>query len=223
MKERPILFQGAMVRALLEGRKTQTRRIIKPQPLSKTVGWGCVAGQGFGFIFGDSGRVFNSPYGIPGDRLWVRETWKPDDTHELGTCVRFKSDDAHWKPKYWNADQGQWCEEQAMHASRWRPSIHMPRWASRITLEIVSVRVERLLQISEEDAIAEGAMRNDAPGEEWDGTYLTQRYIDGIEGAQNDEPYGSARDWYREVWEGINGPGSWKLNPWVWVVEFKGV
>jgi hypothetical protein len=223
-------MQGAMVRALLEGRKTQTRRMMKTQPSEmhpiperdsllmdgrvEDLGEAYPVHVIFDYTMGCV-EAFPCPYGRPGDRLWGRETWS-----HTGIAV-WTIDDArrasgNGKVIY-RASDAEPCP------GCWWPSIHMPREFSRITLEIVSVRVERLWQISEADAIAEGAVRNDAPGEEWDGTYLTQRYLDGIEGAQNGEPHGSARDWYREVWEGINGKGSWALDPWVWVVEFKRV
>lgn len=145
MKTRPILFSGPMVRAILEGRKTQTRRVVKPQPAH------CAdLPMGKDLTFASA-----CPYGQPGDRLWVRETWavgtlfdyvrpsllpKPDCESKLAV------DYAANPRRIWHSeDQG-----------RWRPSIHMPRWASRITLEITSVRVERLQDISHKDAIAEG-------------------------------------------------------------------
>ena len=114
-KERPIIFSGPMIRAILEGRKTQTRRIVKPNCLSKL-----------------------SPYGRTGDRLWVRETWGHNPE---GPGYVYRSDGDF---------------DMKFHGDRWRPSIHMPRWASRITLEVTGVRVERLQDINEEDALAEG-------------------------------------------------------------------
>jgi hypothetical protein len=164
-KERPILFSAPMVRAILEGRKTQTRRIVKPEHVAA--------------YHDDVPILFKRfPYGKPGDRLWVRETWGMfEETHK---CI----------PHY-----------RATHATdvvpRWRPSIHMPRWASRITLEVESVRVERLKECSDADALAEGCSSADMQS----GDRL--------------------QDVYRRLWESINGPGSWEANPWVWVVEFK--
>jgi hypothetical protein len=188
MKDRPILFNGPMVRALLDGRKTQTRRAMKLQPI-KDVSW---AG---GHYIPGSKRTEGSrisveapyvglacPYGQPGDRLWVRETWMYGQ-----------------EPKaIYRADTPVTPDGQA-----WRPSIHMPRAVSRITLEIVSVRVERLQDISEADAEAEGV------------GFL--RHVPDV-----DETL-TAKQLYDALWESINGNGSWNENPWVWVVEFKKV
>jgi len=179
MKERPILFSTPMVQALLAGRKTQTRRICKGQrELSRE--------QDF--------QIDTCPYGQPGDRLWVRESWyqrgrwkkiiPPEGVFEGDT--EWDGDFAADYPTHGEIKEG-W---------RKRPSIHMPRWASRITLEITAVRVERLQSISTDDAIAEG-----------------------IDHKSMNDP----RIEYRWLWESINGPGSWDKNPWVWVVEFKRV
>lgn len=177
MKERPILFSGPMVRAILDGRKTQTRRIVKPQPTNDYVTFMPLSSELVG-VTKHGGPIDNRgwlhcPYGKTGDRLWVRETWCPDVEPYT---FRYK------------ADGGEPLE-------RWRPSIHMPRWASRITLEVVSVRVERLQDISEEDALAEGIT-------------LVERGTSPV-------------DQFNKLWESINGPGSWEANPWVWVVSFK--
>lgn len=208
-KEKPILFSGAMVRSLLEGRKTQTRRIIKPQYACKTVSWGCISGQGFGFIFTGHDTVVKCPYGKIGDRLWVRETWATDLHNEQDSpeTIRRKCIEAGYtevSPKHpagplWYQADGTFRQWGDFHdvQGRWRPSIHMPRWASRLTLEITEVRVERLNNISEEDAIAEGAQCAGVPAS-----------LSNV-GA------------YAKLWESINGAGSWAENPWVWVVEFK--
>jgi hypothetical protein len=190
-KERPILFSGPMVRAILEGRKTQTRRIIKCatgsfwdhrawRPLvvnGAIAGWVCMNGMNDGHFFGAGSPMPKCPYGKPGDRLWVRETWCPD--FEPYT-FRYRADGSEM-------------------VGRWHPSIHMPRWASRITLEVVSVRVERLKVISGDGAYAEG---------------INQQGI-GSDAAMVKS--------FSDLWESINGPGSWEANPWVWVVEFKRV
>ena len=172
-KERPILFSAPMVRALLAGTKTQTRRVVKvPKRMEG--------------VTSPAGALvdFDCPYGRPGDRLWVRETFSYD------AKLHFRGDRGPcW---YWadgNPEYGDWTKP--------RPSIHMPRWASRITLEITGVRVERLQSISEEDALAEGATLH----------------------KDKDPDYGYA-GWYRALWESINGPDSWAANPFVWVIEF---
>lgn len=192
MKERPILFSGPMVRAILDGRKTQTRRIVKPQPVGRI---DPVFSYGDGKLqcaFGPQdrrkdGSIFwrNAPGDI-GDRLWVRETWGR---------LFYSGDD---EPVFWRADYSMKdLETQAL--PRWKPSIHMPRWASRINLEITGVRVERLNEISEKDAWAEGCEGTD------------DDVTGGISGYAE----------YRQLWESINGAGSWDKNPICWVIDFK--
>ena len=203
MKERPILFNADMVNAILDGRKTQTRRIVKPT--KDRNGSGCqlapceIAGEVNG------GDYALCPYGQPGDRLWVRENFlylmHGDVTAgDIKYCASIDSRSAAGSknPGYW------W---------RKRPSIHMPRWASRITLEIVSVRVERLQDISEADAMAEGI----EPPE--NGTY--RDYGVKLEDNEGYDYCKTVVDSYRTLWQQINGPDSWDANPWVWVVEFR--
>jgi len=203
MKERPILFSAPMVRALLDGSKTQTRRIVKPQPPHADailqhhdgvyLAWDDKAGQVM-----DVGS-WKCPYGQPGDRLWVRESFMPAPLETPPEVPR---------PTRWNfayAAGGQ-AEIQApasynpmlYNYERWSPSIHMPRWASRINLEVTDVRVERLQEISEADAIAEGCKNS---------LHLTGGRF--------------ANENYAHLWETINGDGSWLANPWVWVIEFQ--
>lgn len=186
MKERPILFSAPMVRALLAGTKTQTRRIIKPQHLA--------------FFNQDAAAMLSDwnerplPYGQTGDRLWVRETFGHFERNQ------------HFKPGcnvYYRADGN------CLELEPWRPSIHMPRWASRITLEITSVRVERLQDISEADALAEGIPSIDTPGA-WTLPIPANPNLPAI--------YLGA---FCKLWESINGPGSWDANPWVWAIEFR--
>ena len=205
IKERPILFSGAMVRAILEGRKTVTRRVVKPQPANDwrfTGGYGRITSKHphkdkFG-VFIRRGEhtdftevdIIPCPYGQPGDHLWVRETCFINGPSK-GSEVIYKADPLpNWEG-----------EETDI---RWRPSIHMPRWASRIQLEITSVRVERLQDISEEQAKAEGATCELAE-------------IDSVRlGAAS-----TYRAGFQRLWQSINGPGSWNANPWVWAVEFR--
>lgn len=202
MKERPILFSASMVRALLAGTKTQTRRVAKINDVAygKPVRWVSVAPATTGL------QDVSCPYGQPGDRLWVREAWAPGDEMVFGSAkddpetVLYRADKAalHWDGKAMSTPMDTYALN--WDAVRWKPSIHMPRWASRITLEVTGVRVERLQEISEDDLAAEGI----------------QELIDA--GVDHD---GTPRDTYRVLWEGLNGPDSWDANPWVWVVEFK--
>lgn len=212
MKERPILFSAPMVRALLAGTKTQTRRIVKVQPGDVHVMRYCagdLAARQIGACRWEDVRV---PYGAPGDCLWVRENvWQagkwaqthPEDDSWSKWCgsdrIHFSADGP--PPNEANPDYPEGLcggAYSAAHPCRlWRqfPSIHMRRQWSRIALEITAVRVERLNDITEVDAIAEGVTKGP----------LTNRWA------------------YRELWEDINGAGSWALNPWVWVIEFRKV
>jgi hypothetical protein len=192
MKERPILFSAPMVRAILEGQKTQTRRIYKNR---KHPDFGCdMAGCE---LVREQQHVIDRicPYGQTGDRLWVREAWQ-GDKHDF---------DAGIMPLYRATDE--------RTEAGWRPSIHMPRWASRILLEIVAVRVERLAYISREDAEAEGVGLQRVSETDY-------RWIDYN---HNDEghTFGDPRHSFWSLWKSINGEKSHDANPWVWVVEFK--
>jgi hypothetical protein len=207
-KERPILFKDRLVRAILEGRKTQTRRLVKPQPINRD-------GDGFrwswpvpayeeGWKFSVLGpnaaanvaeylqKHARCPYGVPGDRLWVKETWATLPCHD------------HLAPRDLPRTApilfASGTDQPFVHSyHRIRPSIFMLRWASRITLDVVSVRVERLQEISQADAKAEGA----PPMSETLPLY---------------------RDNFRALWDSVNGEregASWAANPWVWVITFK--
>lgn len=184
MKERPILFSGSMVRAILDGRKTQTRRVVtNARPYTAT-------DNGIDILWATGS--LRCPYGQPGDRLWVRETW----------CLRpegygYRADN--------NPDN---------NPLKWGPSIHMPRWASRITLEVTGVRVERVQDISEEDARAEGIRATRLS--HGSVVYHTDSY-------PTPNIYGSAQERFVNLWHSINTPRGypWESNPWVWVVAFK--
>ncbi len=202
--ERPVLFNTAMVRAVLDGSKTQTRRVIKPQPKGASYGheqdysrfiW---EGQGYPL-------VLPCPYGRPGDRLWAREAFAIEarDPGEYSTLVwRADREAAHtdqtqlMRPHYF-------LESSWEPDDRWRPSIHMPRWASRITLEVTDVRVERVQDISDLDVLAEGVRDNGS----YDRSGLTKGAGDRV---------------FRPLWDSINAKRGfgWNTNPWVWVVEF---
>ncbi len=184
--ERPILFSAPMVRALLDGSKTQTRRVCK-------LDFSSVADT----LRAEQIKTELCPYGAPGERLWVREAWGTEGRWN-GTPPR---DIRTTAPLWYGADG---------RPDGWggvgRPSIHMPRWASRITLEITDVRAERLMAISVTDAHAEGV--EGQPGMWRNYTARAGRFANPV-------------DSYRSLWEQINGEGSWAANPWVWVVEFE--
>lgn len=229
MKERPILFSATMVRAILDGRKTQTRRVAPIESLDirqigdQMVAWNVDFSKAIKGVLGThSGGKFTdlqarsiiasqfNPYGQPGDRLWVREPWRivgesPDDALDM-----FDRDDVQYR-----------ADDDQSYIDTYRPSIYMPRWASRITLEITAVRVERLRDISEADAMAEGIER----GQDFQGWYRGPLSGDsaGLEQAGRDFkiPTAFPKLAYRALWESINGPTSWDANPWVWVIEFK--
>ncbi|MBX6183672.1 hypothetical protein ISD42_01655 [Pseudomonas aeruginosa] len=208
-RERPILFNDQMVRAILEGRKTVTRRAVKGLQIpteDKTtphegLRWSALGQRHlrYGFnVFGSTeeecahelARCGVCPFGKPGDRLWVRETFA-----DIGCRLTFRAD----------LEDGAHCS-----VTRWTPSLHMPRWASRILLEITAVHVERLQDISEEQALAEGVR-----GEPCD--HARQACADI--GCWGDTAKGA----FGFLWESLNGEGIWAANPWVWVVEFKRV
>jgi hypothetical protein len=231
VKVRPILFNGEMVRAILEGRKTQTRRVIKdfpeyhkgteaPQakrgepPRHPSSYFDCYCnkprteanprGMSDRWCWWDEyDRMGNGwlkcPFGVPGDRLWVRETWGDGEENNCEPGVYYRATDPAWDK-----------EETGF---RWKPSIHMPRWASRISLEVTGVRVERLNDISEADAEAEGASKVlwFCPAGKPECRMNLGKDVFDI----------SYINGFANVWESINGPGSWAENPWVWVLEFK--
>lgn len=211
MRERPILFSGPMVRALLEGRKTQTRRVLKPQPPTD---WKpsphlaeihrCVDGEpveprsardviGWGWAEEDGHLGFCAPC-LPGDLLWVRETWTPVQGEGgavfEGHCV-YRADACDKTGQRWHSIAAGDPDREV----RWKPAIHMPRRLSRLTLSVTAVRVERLQDISEADAINEGI----------------------------DHRWSPARGCFSDLWNSLNGPGAWTANPWVAVINFKRV
>lgn len=241
--DRPILFSAHMVRALLAGTKTQTRRVVKlphMNPLGQwePVPWGgpnggrtahgkTVPAQTL-IWHSRTGEILGCPYGQPGDsRLWVREAWRTADTLDklspagIADASLAAGYSTPWAPLQFEADgkrNGAWPgfgpgNGVAVGAGKLRPGIHMPRWASRITLEVTEVRVQRLQDISEADARAEGC---------------DPLIWDGVEGTAADlidwplkETGPGYRNAYALLWEAINGDGSWAANPWVWVISFK--
>ena len=240
MKERPILFSGPMVRAILDGRKTQTRRVLKIQPPTD-FDIPIFDGSGYGFFadipdenymdnWPDSDSPIICPYGKPGDRLWVRETWATttnvlgDSDWPLRPCVAIEWDedepavpecatifraDGEWP---WIDDCGVPAElENGKPQSFWKPSIFMPRWASRITLEITNVRVERLQEISGAECDSEGIVPGNDPN-----------WGRGLAGVHDEIRV--IRAAFAEAWDKINGKKHpWDSNPWVWVIEFQTV
>jgi len=225
MKERPILFSAPMVRAILEGRKTQTRRVIKP-PKWATVDDIEVWPNNAVFVEDDNEASFwiECPYGKIGDRLWVRETWMPGTYGEV-SCITYKADNKSIAIENTMEAADRWVsvrrkEEQwpELKPATWRPSIHMPRWASRIDLEITNVRVERLNDINEQDAIAEGIVIdifNQGEPPKHGHFNCAGKYVPAF------GEFDPARYKFFRLWESINGAGSWQQNPWVWVIEFK--
>lgn len=209
LNESPILFNAAMVRAILAGTKTQTRRVVKPQPeLREIAQVGHMLGfkkhKADGFWLWPNAReriVAERPYGQPGDRLWVRETFAHIYRDNTRPDVR-RDDDVAYKADHPGLD------EYAFGS--WKPSIHMPRWASRITLEITRVRLQRLNDIGEADAEAEGVERKD--GARW------RNYISDDDAFTHLK---EARASFCSLWVSINGPGSWDANPWIWAIEFR--
>ena len=209
MIERGMIFNGEMVRAILDGRKTQTRRPVKFPVHDKNLGCELAGNELAGEL--SAGNYLNSAFGKPGDRIWVRETW-----NKYGGLLTYRADHD------WIDDM----RKETVCTAKWVPSIHMPRWASRILLEITSVRVERLNAISEEDAQREGVHT-----EIWDQTVVARNYAVRDEFFQfwsDDIPHYVEmnqlyRSSFRSLWESIYGEESWKANPWVWVIEFKRV
>ncbi|HBR2315728.1 TPA: hypothetical protein L9P45_003526 [Klebsiella pneumoniae] len=242
MTERGMIFNAEMVRAILDGRKTQTRRIMTVQPQSSEFGLRYIAESSLakevGMYFWSQSdacgmkarsKPFACPYGKPGDRIWVRETWSSDFANYYPNDRVWYAADNNRRLDIEVVDgvRGIYSPESDVHVPfRWRPSIHMPRWASRILLEITDVRVERLNAISEEDAQREGVH-----AEVWDQTVVARNYAARDEFFQfwsEDMPHYVEmnqlyRSSFRSLWESIYGSENWLANPWVWVIEFKRV
>jgi hypothetical protein len=197
-RERPILFSAPMIRAILDGRKTQTRRVVKPQPVDEDeAGWyiqvPTADRRAPGLVFNDR-KYIKCPYGQSGDRLWVRETWAHSDGLFCGPYYKATARD---------------FDQTSLH---WRPSIHMPRWASRINLEIADVRVERLWDISEADVQAEGCTWLAYRGGERNIKYKREPEQIPDDPSEFSDLWDT---WYRKT------PYAWHFNPWVWSLEFK--
>jgi len=209
MRERPIILNSEMVKAVLDGRKTQTRRIVKLNDSGR------VKFHGRQWHIDDYNVAIACPFGEVGDRLWVRETWSEDfaNYYPNDRVWYAANDDRRMDIEVVDGVRGIFSPESNVHVPfRWRPSIHMPRWASRITLEITGVRVERLQDISEADARSEGIKLAGDLLPEYPETYLTPN-----------GDFATATVAFQRLWQSIYGDESWDSNPWVWVIEFKRV
>jgi hypothetical protein len=216
MKERPILFSGPMVRAILEGAKTQTRRVVKPQPpwwAEKVHEWAQDGAQWRGQV-ADAIWTMRCPYGQSGDQLWVREAWATIVQYDDLKPSEIPKGTARWPVTYYAAHpkSASW---NSCHRGRIRPSIFMPRWASRVMLEVTGVRVERVQDISCADAEAEGC-----PMENY---HDTRESIKDERGALIQSGRIGPPAWFSHLWDSINAKRGfgWDINPWVWVIEFE--
>ncbi|CVB12849.1 ASCH domain-containing protein [Serratia marcescens] len=207
MKERPVIFNSEMVRAILSGRKTQTRRVVSDRHLrlidvASQVGECYPLESGIDHANSQSYYREHCPFGQVGDRLWVRETWSSDFANYYpNDRVWYAADNNRCSDiEVVNGVRGIYSPESDVHVPfRWRPSIHMPRWASRITLEITAVRVERLNDISDGDAIREGCSAADMKSGD------------------------CVADVFARLWASIYGAENWHANPWVWAISFRRV
>jgi hypothetical protein len=216
MKELPILMRGDMVRATLDDRKTKTRRVVKPNIIPIVEECFRVNGKWCNYTFGyDLGGL--CPYGRPGDRLWVRETWATAKSLNHVNASHL----AGGAPIEYRADQCLTISGGMLpDRGKWRPSIFMPRWISRITLEVVSVMVQRLKDISADDAISEGIRIEKGGGLiEGEDCYMMTTNTGYMRGP------GAAIAAFWNLWDSINSERGygWDVNPWVWVIEFKRV
>lgn len=239
VKERPILFSGEMINAILQDRKGMTRRVMRPQPVFQPMynDYRLPSGDRFAYksgeLFDENSTLQRCPYGKPSDQLYVREMWQAktsviDDgdfgdaywdevpkpfrqrsrfpflTYAAGMSVYHRTDGLERLP---HDSHGHIAEG----VPRWKPSIHMPRWASRIQLEVTGVRVERLNEISEADAIAEGLVSWDGHGQRYYGIRLADVW--------ETDP----RKTFARLWDSINAKRGfgWDSNCWVWVIEFR--
>lgn len=240
MREIQILFSTPMVQAILRGDKTQTRRVVKPQPEKVPGSDDSIPAREFiekgnellskglkTIIRGTGGMMFpDCPYGKPGDVLWVRETWcqvMRDHAHDLLEGRR--ENDLFVRPTQVHSDWMQYAKDK--YGYKWKPSIHMPKAAARIWLKVVNVRVERLHEITEQDAISEGVEKCIADKERFGARAVGMRLFRNYERKDNslrDYPcngFEEAKISFETLWQSINGRESWDANPWVWVVEFE--
>lgn len=259
MKERPVLFNGAMVQAILDGRKTQTRRPVTPQPPATAVKPWCIVHSSDSSRTGTWGWTdsvgaeppryvvdgVRCPLGVAGEQLWVRESFyvaRPlqqeiDEEDFYDRCKAWERVDGSLPVKREDAWVVRYAADEAWPAGWFRPSIHMPRWASRIQLETEWIRVQRLHEITDEEAIAEGIaplftdeeMRQRPELESCRGMWRNYLWHGCARGKVMDQwayqssGYLSARDSFSSLWESVYGAGSWAANPWVRAVNFKRV
>lgn len=216
MKARPIMMHARSVQNLLRGAKTQTRRIVKPQPPREAMDAGVIRSdrESNGAWWwldstdileaGTVGNEFRCPYGVPGDLLWCKETWAPDPA--IGRTF-YRADTKDGRTATWR-DAGLDC---SLAVDRWRSAIHMPRRFSRLTLELTDVRVERVQDIDEADAVAEGTP-----------CYVCGNHMDG-RGEEDCHCFHRKADAtdFRLLWNDTNGPGAWERNDWVWALSFR--
>lgn len=207
MTERGMIFNAEMVRAIFDGRKTQTRRPVKFPVHDKNLGCELAGNELAGEL--SAGNYLNSAFGKPGDRIWVREAFRVHSrATDVATLVYKASERNSWTEQTHRVPVVV-CNKPAT-PEKWTPSLHMPRWASRILLEITDVRVERLNSIYDVDAMREGIQN-----------LTTCSHADfGIPGVVNAQHPVRA---FQLLWESIYGADSWRANPWVWVIEFKRV
>ena len=211
LREHPISFTGEMVNAILVGRKTQTRRIVKPNRRKDGV-------QLVPELLRDIGVGHACPYGVVGDRLWVRERAYVAPLHFSGWDLCNATDEEGNRRMVGYKVPNEAAEDYGLKP---RPAFLMPQWASRLTLEIESVRVERLQEITEEDARAEGVVKGQFRDDEASPRLATGYCVHGQDIDDDFAP--TPQEAYRRLWESINGPGSWDANPFVWVVAFRRV
>jgi hypothetical protein len=226
-REKPILFSGEMVKAILDGRKSQTRRIVKPQPGNRQYIFGPlnVSMASHSFWLADEtedpldGVNIKCPYGKPSSILWVRETHAIvadlNASHQDSTWearVKYKADGESQSISAMNED---WRESYSPPGNGYRSPIHMPKWASRITLEVTEVRVERLQEISGTSLILEGVL----PADQWTMPTVAAEPESSLHGDYSR----AALECFKATWDRINGAGSWSANPFVWAITFKRV
>ncbi|WP_130835341.1 hypothetical protein [[Erwinia] mediterraneensis] len=218
MKERPILFSEQRVRALLIGQQTQTRRIMKTQSFGPgqdhhegVHAFDVSANHLHGYkLMSMSDISYHCPYGKPGDILWVRETWRGPMVPEDKVCAYERDPVAFRTPEFcqYRADSAGLDHNPEAEQFGWQTAIHMPRWASRINLEITAVRAQKIQDITDDEIMAEGVQTD---------THFLNNFFTMSMNAE------SPKEAYRKAWQKQYGATSWEVNPWVWVIEFRHV